>query len=81
MSHRDSLPPERDTFSDNPETGQNRNMGRLDLSIKDDLEKGFRSKVYERKGMKKGNLTEALEEAVILWVNTQPSEKKVKSKA
>ena len=46
-------------------------MGRLDLNIKDDLEEEFRAKVYQRKGMKKGNLTEALEEAVSLWVGTE----------
>ncbi len=56
-------------------------MGRLDLNIKDELEEEFRSKVYQRKGMRKGNLTEALEEAVILWVRTEPTaEKKGKVK-
>lgn len=56
-------------------------MGRLDLNVEDKLEKVFRSKVYERKGMKKGNLTEALEEAIILWVRADTPEKKVKPKA
>lgn len=44
-------------------------MGRLDLNIEDELERKFRDTVYQRKGMKKGNLTEALEEALEQWIN------------
>ncbi len=46
-------------------------MGRLDLNVDDTLEEKFRAKVYQRKGMKKGNLTEALEEAILMWVTTE----------
>jgi len=28
----------------------------------------FREAVFKRKGMKKGNLTEALEEAMLMWI-------------
>jgi hypothetical protein len=55
-------------------------MGRLDLDIKDELEEKFRAKVYQRKGMKKGNLTESLEEAIILWMSTEPVTQGKKSK-
>lgn len=44
-------------------------MGMLALNIDDKLEKEFRKMVFERKGMKKGNITEALEEALRLWIN------------
>jgi hypothetical protein len=45
-------------------------MGRLVLIIRDDLEERFREAVYKRYGMKKGNLTKALEEALELWIST-----------
>lgn len=43
-------------------------MGRLNVSVKDDLESRFRENVFKRKGMKKGNLTKAIEEAMLLWI-------------
>lgn len=55
-------------------------MGRLDLNIADELEEKFRAKVYQRKGMKKGNLTESLEEAIVLWMSTEPTTQGKKSK-
>lgn len=43
-------------------------MGRLNVSVKDDIESRFRENVFKRKGMKKGNLTKAIEEAMLLWI-------------
>lgn len=54
-------------------------MARLDLNIENELEQKFRSKVYERKGMKKGNITQAIEEAVLLWIETEPNKSAKKS--
>jgi len=48
-------------------------MGRLNVSVKDDIESKFRENVFKRKGMKKGNLTKAIEEAMLLWIGV-PSE-------
>ncbi len=45
-------------------------MGKLNFVIRDDLDEKFRAEVFKRKGMKKGNLTEALEEALELWVDS-----------
>ena len=44
-------------------------MGKMNVVLKDDLEERFRRAVFERKGMKKGNISEALEEAIELWIN------------
>jgi hypothetical protein len=51
-------------------------MGRLNINVKDGVETKFREQVFKRKGMKKGNLTEAVEEAMLLWVNvpTKPEQ-------
>lgn len=46
-------------------------MGTINLKIKDELEKEFREAVYHSKGMKKGNLTESLEEALDAWIKEQ----------
>lgn len=43
-------------------------MGRIDFNLEDSLEDKFRKAVYQRKGMKKGNITEALEEAIEYWI-------------
>lgn len=43
-------------------------MGKLNVLIKDRLDRRFREVVFKRKGMKKGNLTEAVEEAMLLWI-------------
>lgn len=46
-------------------------MGRLDAVILDDLEEEFRAEVGKRFGMKKGNLSKAIEEAIRLWIKEQ----------
>ena len=46
-------------------------MGRIDFNLDEKVEKKFRNTVYKRKGMKKGNITEALEEAIDLWIKDQ----------
>lgn len=43
-------------------------MGKLNLVISDELDEKFRLEVAKRLGMKKGNLTKALEEAIQLWL-------------
>lgn len=43
-------------------------MAKINFIIKDDIDKKFREEVFKRKGMKKGNLTEALEEAMTMWI-------------
>lgn len=55
-------------------------MGKLNVIIQDDVDQRFREEVFKRKGMKKGNLTEALEEAMTLWT-TRPTVEKLKAQA
>jgi hypothetical protein len=43
---------------------------KLTVLIRDDLDEQFRNAVFQRKGMHKGNLTEALEEAIDQWIKT-----------
>ena len=42
-------------------------MGVLGLRVDDDLEERFRRTVAERLGMRKGNMSKGLEEAMELW--------------
>lgn len=49
-------------------------MGRLNVRIKESIDHRFRREVFRRKGMKKGNLTNAIEEAMIMWISTTPSD-------
>ncbi len=43
-------------------------MGRIILTINDDLEKQFRMEIAKRLGMKKGNIQIAAEEAIKMWI-------------
>jgi hypothetical protein len=55
-----------------------RGKRRMDVYLTEDEEKRFRETVFKRKGMKKGNISEAVQEAVLLWINTEPSRKSTK---
>jgi hypothetical protein len=43
-------------------------MGNIKVILPDDLEQEFREEVFKSKGMKKGNITLAIEEAVKEWI-------------
>ena len=53
-------------------------MGAIKVILPDDIEEQFRTEVFKSKGMKKGNLTLAIEEAVKMWIE---SERKKRSNA
>ena len=55
-------------------------MGKLNLIINDGLDDKFRLEIAKRLGMKKGNLTKAVEEAMELWINSDVVQK-LKQKA
>ena len=46
-------------------------MGKMHLAIDDDLDNRFRMAVAKKKGMRKGNLTEAVEEAMKEWIKSK----------
>lgn len=43
-------------------------MGRINLVLPDELETRFREAVFKRHGMKKGNISVALQEAINQWL-------------
>lgn len=43
-------------------------MGKMNIVLDDELEKKFREAVFKRKGMKKGNISDALAEAIEEWM-------------
>ncbi len=51
------------------------NMGKMNIVLDDEIEQKFRKAVFERKGMKKGNISKALEEAIKQWIDYRQSEK------
>jgi len=46
-------------------------MGNIKVILPDDLEQKFREEVFKSKGMKKGNITLAIEEAIQLWIDSE----------
>jgi hypothetical protein len=58
-------------------------MKRIDAYIPDDLEQSFREAVARRLGFRKGNLSEALVQAIRLWIEkgeTIPKDEAIKQK-
>lgn len=49
---------------------------KMTVLIKDDLDERFREAVFKSKGMHRGNITEAVEEAIEMWITEQTEEKK-----
>jgi hypothetical protein len=47
------------------------NMTRMNVVIDDKLEDRFRKAIADTKGLRKGNISEALEEAIDLWIRAQ----------
>lgn len=51
---------------------------KLTVLIRDDLDEQFRNAVFKSKGMHKGNLSEAVEEAIQFWIEKQEKQEKKK---
>lgn len=43
-------------------------MGKINIILSDEIEKKFRQAVFKVKGMKKGNISEAIEDAIKEWM-------------
>jgi len=48
----------------------------MNIVLHKDLEERFRKAVFEKKGMKKGNISEAIEEALEEWIKQRETKKK-----
>jgi len=46
----------------------------MNIVLDDKIEDKFRKTVFQRKGMKKGNISQALEEAIEQWIKENPNE-------
>ena len=46
-------------------------MAKITVLIKDDLDERFREAVFKKKGMHRGNITEAIEEAIEMWIRNE----------
>lgn len=46
-------------------------MGAIKAILSDELEQNFREEIFKSKGMKKGNISIAIEEAVGMWIDAQ----------
>jgi len=53
-------------------------MKRLDIYLPEEDERRFREEVFKRKGMRKGNISEATQEAILLWISAETPKKKGK---
>lgn len=53
-------------------------MGVMKVVLPDKLEEKFREEIFERKGMKKGNLSESAAEAIEMWLKKSRKEKEEK---
>lgn len=43
-------------------------MGRIDIVLSDEVEKELREEIVKELGMKKGNMSIAIEEAITMWI-------------
>lgn len=44
---------------------------RIDIYLTEDQEKEFKEQVFRRKGMKKGNISAAVQEAIAMWIGAE----------
>jgi hypothetical protein len=49
-------------------------MGRVQVVLKDETEERLREAIFKTKGMKKGNISDAIEEAVEDWIQKSMKE-------
>ncbi len=49
-------------------------MGEMKIVLPDELEEKFREEIFKTKGMKKGNISESVAEAIEMWIETNPEE-------
>ena len=50
-------------------------MAKITLVLNDELERRFRDAIYKTKGMKRGNIQAAIEEAIEMWIKARAKTK------
>ena len=55
-------------------------MGAIKVILPEILEEQFRTEVFKSKGMKKGNITAAIEEAVKMWIESEQKKRSTAAK-
>jgi hypothetical protein len=55
-------------------------IGRIDIVISDEMEKDLREEVFKSMGMKKGNMSIAVEEAIKMWIESRGKKRSDASK-
>ncbi len=50
-------------------------MARIDVVLSDEVEKAFREEIAKELGMKKGNISIAIEDAVKMWIAAQKAKR------
>ncbi len=53
-------------------------MTKMTVVISDELEKKFKDEIFKDKGMKRGNIQDAVEEAISLWIKKKVADKEEK---
>ncbi len=53
----------------------------MTIVVSDELEERFREAIFKDKGMKRGNIHEAIEEAIEMWIQEKVAEKRGKKNA
>ena len=56
-------------------------MGSIKVNLPDELDEKFRAEVFESKGMKRGNLKDAIREAILIWIEVQQKKRRVGEEA
>ena len=46
-------------------------LARVNIVLDDQLEEHFRARIFEKYGMKKGNIAKAVEEAIQMWIENE----------
>lgn len=50
-------------------------MGRIDIVLSDETEKELREEIVKELGMKKGNMSIAIEEAIKMWISSKKAKR------
>ena len=55
-------------------------MGRIDIVLSDETEKELREEIVKELGMKKGNMSIAIEEAIKMWIESKRAKRTAAAK-